>query len=228
MHIGKTLASITAGFGIFAAASTVQAQPPNYYAPNSGYYSYWGQFYIGADVGGSIMQDMNVRNANAKMAFDPGTRTDFIFGFQVAPPVSLELETGVIWNSLRTGNGLFISTIADRGDMYQVPVLANVVYRIPLCPHAWAYIGGGAGGVATELDYHHTVEFRHANDTDFTFAYQGMCGIKYAVAPNMEVGLGYKFLGTLSHTWFNNDPILLTQTDPAYSHSFLASFTWRF
>jgi opacity protein-like surface antigen len=245
-----TLRTLAAGFVLLVASASVQAQPPTYvppptYAPPPPYspyaqpyyyrpaYTTAGLFYVGGDIGGVIMQDMNVRNANAKMAFDPGMRGDIFFGYQIAPPVAVEIETGAIWNQLRTGSGLFINSIAPQGDLYQIPILANVVFRLPLAYGISAYIGGGVGGVASELDYHDSDNgffgfHHHVSDTDFTFAYQGMTGVKWAVAPNMEVDLSYKFLGTLDHTWFGGDPVFFTHTDPAYSHSFLVSFTMHF
>jgi hypothetical protein len=40
--------------------------------------------------------------------------------------------------------------------------------------------------------------------------------------------VGYKFVGTMNHTFFDGDPNLNTHTGEIYSHSILASFTFNF
>jgi OmpA-OmpF porin, OOP family len=177
---------------------------------------------------------MKIKNSSQDLSFDPGFRGDVTFGYRPAPPVSVEFETGIIWNQARTNNALLLAATGGRVDLYQVPFLANLVVRTPsLCGFS-AYFGGGFGGVASTLEasqFEEQGEFefrRHTSDSDFTYAYQGMAGLKYSITANMDVDVGYKFLGTGDHSWFGGDPNLSTQTKPAYSHSILASFTWNF
>jgi opacity protein-like surface antigen len=219
---------ITASTLLLAAAASARAQ----YAPYR--YSYqpysYGPFYVTGDLGGNLMQDLHVKNGGSSVTFDPGTRADLSFGWQIFPPLAVEFETGVLWNSLNPVNLNVLPAVQNAG-LYQIPFLANAVGRLPLRGGFSAYAGAGAGGVADELDLRQDFGpgFRHhASDTDFTFAYQAMAGFKYAFAPNMEVGVGYKFLGTLDHSWFGGDPNLAVEAGPTYSHSILASFTARF
>jgi hypothetical protein len=55
-----------------------------------------------------------------------------------------------------------------------------------------------------------------------------MAGVKFTLNRNMEVGVGYKFLGTPPHTWFRDDPNLYTRSGQMFSHSILATFTFNF
>ena len=230
-----TLPYAVASAVLFAATAHIHAAPyaPNPY-PEEPYYTR-GPFYISADIGGVILQDTTAKNAGAKIAFNPGVRGDLTFGYQIAPPIAVEFETGSIWNSLSTQNGLYISASGLNVDLFQIPFLANLVFRLPPRNGFSAYIGGGVGGVASQFDVSNPNDNggffnseNHITDTDVTFAYQGKIGLTYSFNPNMEVGVGYKFLGTLDHTWFKGDPAFFTHTDPIYSHSFLASFTWKF
>ena len=188
-----------------------------------------GPFYVNVDAGGNILQNMSVKNAASGFSFDPGTRADVSIGYQIADPLAIELETGILWNSLSSDSGPGFP-FDDRTSLYQVPLLANLIYRVPISGGLSAYFGGGAGGVASTLQLReHPAPgvYFHDTDTDFTFAYQGLAGLKYAFNPAMEVGVGYKFLGTLDHSWFE-DSGLAIRTGAAYSDAILASFTFRF
>ncbi|HZV34692.1 MAG TPA: outer membrane beta-barrel protein [Verrucomicrobiae bacterium] len=228
MKVIKNLSAI-AVLGLLLAAKT-QAQ----YAPTHPYqYQYQpypsGPFYLGVDVGGAFVQSMKLKNLGSGADLDPGVRADFTFGYEFAPPIAVEFETGTLWN--RFSDNSPFGQAGIRADLYQVPFLANFVGHFPVNNTGLSfYAGVGAGGVASELDLsQENFGFRaHANDTDFTFAYQAKAGVNYEFAPNMAVGLGYKFLGTLDHRWFEGDPNLYIHSGPSYSHAILASFTWRF
>jgi OmpA-OmpF porin, OOP family len=212
------------------AVAKVQAQ----YVPANPYqYQYQpyasGPFYISADLGGVLVQSMKLKNLGAGADLNPGVRGDIAFGYNIAPPLALEFETGTLWN--RFSDNTPFAAAGLTADLYQIPFLGNVVFRFPIINSGCSfYIGAGAGGVASELYLSQdNYGYRsYANDTDFTFAYQGKAGVSYAFAPNMEVGVGYKFLGTLDHRWFEGDPNLYIHSGPTYSHSILASFTWKF
>lgn len=224
-----TRLSAIALLGLMFTAKT-QAQ----YVPGNPYqYQYQpyptGPFYIGVDVGGVLVQSMKLKNLGQGADLNPGVRGDFMFGYQFAPPVAIEFETGTMWN--RFSDNTPFANAGFRADLYQIPFLANLVFRGPLGNSGFSiYAGGGAGGVATELDLSQDYYGFHSHDydTDFTFAYQGKIGLEYSFAPNMSVDVGYKFLGTLDHKWFNDNPGLYINSGPIYSHSILASFTWRF
>jgi len=183
-------------------------------------------FYISGQVGGELMQGLSIKNAGgAKNNVDPGFRTSVSIGADLSDNVAAEFETGVLGNALDTSSTQPISAIADRAYLYQVPLLANVIFKAPLKCGITPYIGGGAGGIASTLYLHSPGSW--SQDTDFTFAYQAMGGIKLALNRNMEIGLGYKFLGTPDHTWFPNDSRFV-RTGQMFTHSILATFTWNF
>ncbi len=190
--------------------------------------NYPGSFYFNGSLGGSLQQDMTVRNAPAgsKVGFDPGVRFDFSGGVHFSPYISGELETGIIANRLDTFNGVSLSSMGQRGDLTQFPLLANVIFRVPLRYGITPYIGAGAGGVVSTLYLRQPGD--RGTDSDINFGYQGMAGVKFALNRNMEVGVGYKFLGSAAHTWFRDDANLYTRSGQMYSHSILATFTFSF
>ncbi len=184
-------------------------------------------WYAHIEAGGTLMQDLTIKNAGgAKNGMDPGFRTTFSVGANFAPFFAAEVEAGALGNSFDTSASQPLSAIATHADIFQFPILANLIFKAPLKGGVTPYIGAGAGGVASTL-YLHAPGF-WARDTDFTFAYQAMAGVKFALNRNMEVGVGYKFLGTGDHSWFSDDPNLFVRSGHAYTHSILATFTWTF
>lgn len=217
-----------AGLALLMAGSVQAQNQPQWSAqPPSA-----NRFYIGGDVGGSLEQSISLKNLGTRAGFDPGIRGDIDFGYNILDQLALEFDTGVIWNRMHTEGAQIIAPQANRADLYQVPLLGNIIFKAPLPGGFVPYIGAGAGGVLSTLELSHDDNFDsfrdRTSDTDFTFAYQGLAGLKYELGWNMEVDLGYKFMGTLDHRWFGDDPDLVVHSGPTLSHSILASFTWKF
>ena len=84
-------------------------------------------------------------------------------------------------------------------------------------------MGGGVGGIASIFEGD---DFRgltgRDSQSDFTFAYQGVAGLAFAVADRADIGVVYKFLGTADHTFQD------LKTRENYSHSIMATFDFRF
>lgn len=183
------------------------------------------QMYLNGEVGAAFAQDVTIKNTGgAKASFNPGVRGGFALGYNLSDSFAAEFESGVIWNSMDTLGGMSVSDAGATIDLYQIPFLANLVYKTPVKSGFSGYIGAGVGGVASILDV--SAQGNNGNDTDFTFAYQGMAGVKYAICKNMDVGVAYKFLGTLDHSWNIGGGGL--STEALYTHSVLATFTFRF
>lgn len=183
-----------------------------------------GGFYIKVDACGALQQDM--RFNSSEVSFDPGVRTSINFGYNFCKSFAAEIETGSIWNSLDKVNGTPFSALNQEGDLYQVPILAKVIFKLPFENGLTPYIGGGVGGVGASLRLQDSVVDN--TDSDFSFAYQGEAGLKYAINQNIEVGVAYKFIGSSGYSFFENDPFFRAQTGDSFNHSILASFVWNF
>lgn len=229
---------ITAGAMLFIGAANVRAQ-----------------VYLNGDVGASFIQNVPLRNSGGKSAsFNPGARGGFSVGYDLSDCFAVELETGAIWNSVDKVGGQSLSSGAN-ADLYQVPLLANLIYKTPVKSGFSAFFGAGAGGIASIFSANSPGTpstpppvgtgavarvigtFKSTggigsgsgfsgSDTDYTFAYQGVAGVKYAFCKNMDIGITYKFLGTLDHHWTIAGSGV--STDAIYTHSVLAAFTLRF
>ena len=197
------------------------------------------QTYLHADVGAAFVQDLTLRSStgshhsSATAKFDTAIRGDMAIGYNINDVWAVELESGVIWDSLdnKPLRGGFSFPGSGDDELYQIPILLNAIYKFPL-KNSWTpYLGLGAGGVVSTLKTlvlgDALTSARRLSDTDFTFAYQASAGVKYKISSHMEVDLGYKFFGTLDHTWNGGDGFTV-KSDEIFTHAVLASFTWRF
>jgi len=182
-------------------------------------------WYLSADSGLAIQQD--VTDTGGKVKFDDGVRGGLAVGYNFCDSLAVEFETGVIWNSINSINGDSLSSFSGaHADIYEIPMLVNVIYKIPTHVGLTPYFGVGAGGAATLLKSSNMPLPFPNNTTDFTFAFQGTAGLKYALGKNMELGVAYKFLGTTDHSWSENG--VTFKTDGTMTHSIVATFTWSF
>ena len=174
-----------------------------------------GTWYLGLDAGLALQQDITLEHAGqTKLSFDPGVRLDLGGGVYLSQSWKAEVELGFIYNS----GGETGRASGDGGpDYYQVPVMANIIYTLPLKGRVSAYAGAGVGGVSAVLWNH----FLDAEGS-FTFGYQGILGAKYALKDNLDLGLSYKLLGTIEHD------LGPATAEGTLSHSFLAAFAFKF
>jgi opacity protein-like surface antigen len=186
--------------------------------------------YLGADAGGAFQQNavmtQSTLSGRRTTTFNPGIRGDITVGYNLDKSWAVELESGIICNSIDKIGVVSLSSIDQSFDTYSVPILANVVYKVPT-GNAWTpYFGVGVGGLADSVDFRSGTT--HYYDSTFTFAYQAKAGVDYALTKNISVGIAYKFLGTPNQRFYLsgiNDHLKL---DGIYTHAVVASFTWNF
>jgi len=85
------------------------------------------------------------------------------------------------------------------------------------------YVGGGAGRAWANL----------SGDSDSAWAFQGIAGLRYALTPNVDAGLKYRYFHTaklnFNDAFAVNAVPFTTSTSGNYdSHSVLASLTYNF
>jgi opacity protein-like surface antigen len=177
-------------------------------------------FYAKVDAGGSFQQNLKIEGFD--VSFNPGFRGDIGFGYNFCKAFAAEFETGAIWNSFDKVQGLPLAPHAE-ANLYQYPFLAKAIFKLPFENGLTPYVGAGAGGIGSTLHLKNSSVGLDESSSDFTFAYQFEAGLNYAVNEHIDVGVGYKFLGTTGYQFFH-DP----RTEDTFSHSIIASFTWNF
>jgi len=223
----KTFLFATTGSALLLASQAdAQTNAPSAIETNS----VVSKMYVSGDVGAAWQQNIN-SHGNGTVNFDTGVRGDVTFGYNFCENFAAELETGVIANSISSIAGNTLSSFGASASIYEIPILVNGIYKLPLNGGWTPYIGVGVGGAATYLSAENVPLFGFAShssysSTDFTFAYQAEVGVKYAVSKNIDLGIGYKFTGTTDHGWSDNG--VTFNTDGTLTHAVLATFTWKF
>jgi opacity protein-like surface antigen len=189
-------------------------------------------FYMSTDGGLNMVTGIRgTASGGSNLRTDAGTRwgLEAGYGFKLADQLTLgvEVESGIIWNSFSsfTSGG---SEIELGGNLYQVPVLGNVVLNYHF--GRWVpYIGAGGG-----LDYISGNVWSADNaatgvaaGSDWGPAVQGIAGVKYELTQKMELGLGYKYLAAFSERLGNqfDGGDRLSQVN---NHTISLSFTYHF
>jgi opacity protein-like surface antigen len=180
-------------------------------------------FYVKADAGGAIQQTVKMNGLD--VGFNPGFRGDLAVGYNFCPALAAELEGGYLWNSMDTIQGFHLPS-TDEGDLFQYPLLAKAVLKIPYENGLTPYFGAGIGGIRSTLHLKE-VPVVDGNASDYTFAFAAEAGLRYAVTENIEVSFGYKFLGTTGYD-FDFGAAGSVNTKSVYNHSILAGFIWNF
>lgn len=202
-------------------------------------------FYANVDVNYLFQQDATIANSASSGSFStslgsetskykPGFRGDVNVGYNITKLWSVELDAGALWNTSD-----FVIASTQKYDVhvetYTIPVLANVVYKIPLKNKLSAYIGAGAGGAFSASSFSSSL-FDPTDDTSI-FVYQAELGLKYEFTKNMSLGVDYKFLGATDPTWKFTVPssnVIIPPTQYSftekgfYTHAIGINFTWRF
>jgi opacity protein-like surface antigen len=180
-------------------------------------------FYLNLDAGVSMVQDLNIKGGNT-VEINPGARFDGAFGWQFSKPLAAEFETGITLNSVDKIGGIAVSSYGGRADIYQIPMLVNLVYTLPVQGKIKPYVGAGAGGIATMADMQ--TPLGNINDTDFTFGYQGFAGVRWTLSERADIGVAYKFMASLDHGWSSSGVTL--KTDGMFTHALMLFFRWKF
>jgi opacity protein-like surface antigen len=223
--------------GLAAGSAHAQTQPaPSPYVTTTRIYV-WpgytgappgqaGDGYFNFDLGGVLQQDLIIRNAGQKVSFDPGIGGNLSLGFDITDALAVEFQTGATTSEINTSGSTSLAFAGNNADIYQVPILANVIFKAPLPGGLTPYVGAGFGGAVTTLELYRRGYY--VSDTDITPAYQAIAGLRCALNRHTELGVGYRFLATTAHTWFADSPNLYTPTSPTFSHSILATLTVSF
>jgi opacity protein-like surface antigen len=195
-------------------------------------------FYAGADAGGLLTLDTRIKEfvgpaPGAKMELDPGFRLGLHGGYRLCDFFSVEGETGIMGNNIKSIPGAFIDGNAT---LANVPFKVNARFELPLRGHCpiTPYFGGGAGGSATILSFEHHIDFNgtelHGTDSDVVAAYQAFGGIRYAINDHMDVGVEYHYFATTGASYSVHDIGTPNKIGLAgvQSHAITAAFNYRF
>ena len=164
-----------------------------------------GKSYFGVDVGLTLnsstqLEQFNNTPVDETIKFKTGSRFGLTGGYMINDNFAVEVETGFSATSVSSIGG----DSPDSGEevsIYQIPLLANVIWRIPTGMKLKPYVGLGAGMATSILDIKGINGLTDGNDSTIVPAFQALAGIRYDFTDRLALVAGYKYLYTGSPEW---------------------------
>jgi opacity protein-like surface antigen len=211
------------GISLFAACATSRAQFSK------------DNLFLHADIGPAYVPNTSTKvigvaggsffSTRGQLEFDPGIRGDLSLGYNLTQSWAVELETGAVWNSMKNSGN----------DFFQVPVMLKTRYQFSLNKSLKAYLGVGAGevigifdGTFRDPNFHFPIP---VSDAEAAFGYEAEAGIKYSLSRDLDIDLGYKFMGVNEYDWNFHRDFAYTidlHANNLFTHSVQLSMTWKF
>lgn len=200
----------------------------------------WTQrLYTEVDLGGVYQQENTTlyqSTGNSLTAtFDLGIRGNVALGYDISKSFAVELDSGVLWNSMDKAGGTPLSSLDQAFDTYTVPFLATLIYKVPTRGSWYPYAGIGVGGAAAIASFNLGFNTPTHTDCSFVLAYQAEVGLEYKFTKHFSADVAYQFLGTSNPRWHSaisvagNPPVdYQFKEEGFYTHSLVLSFTWHF
>jgi opacity protein-like surface antigen len=199
--------------------------------------------YVGLEGGVMWVEDTpfkitdNVTNPSFTLDHKTGWDVDGIAGYDFGP-VRIEAELGYKRASIDAANTLD-TVYAASGHANVLSLMGNVLFDFGDENGLSGYAGGGVGMARATYDLSAPVlrpytGITNLHDSDSKLAFQGILGVRYAVSPNLDLGLKYRFFNvsrlSLTDTFAGaTGPIPVTVPKARFrSHSLLASAIYNF
>jgi OmpA-OmpF porin, OOP family len=138
----------------------------------------------------------------------------------------VEFEGGYRANDLDTYVFTGIPLTSVTADVWEASFMANVLYDLGLTDNLSVSLGAGAGGDFANVDF--SFGGPSFEDDNWSFAYQGLAGINYAVGRQTSLFLSYRYLRIVDAE-FDFRPsvgVFLTNGDDVVKHT--ATFGIRY
>jgi len=213
-------------------------------------------WYVAPALGVSLIRDTDINqfsgstsgttvsSSSGFLSYDPGFRMDVPIGARITDWFALEFAPGFMVNSLNylQPNGDFTigsqtvqggQQVNLQGDYYQIPILVNFLFTIPIDPRFTISAGFSVGGMVTAVQTDSvqgvTMENSDGISTALAFAYAGQFGLDFPFEDNMQAGIYYKYTGTGAQDFTGGSFFQFVQADNGTAtQSVQAYFLYRF
>ena len=144
--------------------------------------------------------DYNPFGPNGELTYDPGFALDLAFGYAFEVGLRLELQLGYRKSDLDELKIDGVGVTDAGGDLRTLNSMVNLYYDFDL-----ARLSGNPGGASRLVPYlgagigvagHSTDINWSSSSSDTVFAYQGIAGFAYSLAPDWRLTLSYIYLRT--------------------------------
>jgi OmpA-OmpF porin, OOP family len=180
-------------------------------------------WYIGLEGGANWVDDWShTFNSGGptpgQASFDTGWTVLATVGHGWGNGFRLEFEAGYRDNDVDVFS-IGGTPVTFSGDLWEATVMANVIYDLPLTNNLSLSVGAGAGGDYANFTLN-TVGGSF-DDDDWSFAYQGIAGINYAIGRQTSLFVNYRYLRVVDAAFDYRpaSPIFTTNPDDLVKHA---------
>lgn len=176
-------------------------------------------WYVGGSLGINWLQDTNPHTFISSDALNTGFDTGWALmanvGYRFTGNVRAELELAYRDNDVNSiyeaPNGITpINHTHVGGDVTQFSFMANALYDVQLIQNWTVSFGGGIGVVEADVDASGSgIRLIRDAEDDWSFAWQLIGGFGYAVTPNTDAFVEYRYFANQDHdvvTYPNGTP----------------------
>jgi len=158
-------------------------------------------WYARAEVGVNLMDNLDPKSALGQFHMHPGLDVGASVGYYFTETIAVEAQAGVSWNRFKEWTQGTKPAIDATGDFIQVPLVANIVFRIPLTNEGLEPIFGEdaelllyAGGGGQYANGTMNAEGADIFTADgWTFRYQVGAALNAQFTDTMKFGLYFRF-----------------------------------
>jgi len=221
----KQYAAGIVGLSLCFAAAVAQAQ--YYYDLPEGAGPY---FRIGA--GPAFFENGQITQfgppVSSPVKYRTGLAADGAIGYAFNKYVATDFELGYVGAKIDNVPGFS----SDNSYIYNVPFLANLTLSYPI-PHTLVvpYIGAGIGGADVIFDtdnFSDGADYVVGRENDVVFAWQAYAGLRFRLARDLSLGIGYKYFATADPTFTYPPDNFNAGFDGVKTHSVLCTLEWKF
>jgi opacity protein-like surface antigen len=186
------------------------------------------------ELGASVIDDASLESfglvpvSGNEVQFDPGFRFGIGMGAELTRFLRLEVESGFHYNSIDKITG----ATASQGNLYQIPLMGNVVLQFPNRTGIIPVVGAGVGAFYSILDSDGiTLGGATLVGTEETwgFAYQGFAGLRYDFRQDMGLGVFYRYMVSDGPSWeLGGGAVPDFKLDQVRSHNLSIALNFKF
>jgi opacity protein-like surface antigen len=156
-------------------------------------------WYLGLGLGWTQLQSVDAHVTTPAVAgsghgsFNTTVRGDVAAGFKTASGVRIELEDGYGEYKVKSASFPSGTPIAGAsGHLSISTMMVDIAYDRPITPQFGFTVGGGLG--LGSVLAHYDDPTQTIRKSDKAFAYQAIVGVTYAVSPQLDLQLAYRYI----------------------------------
>jgi outer membrane protein OmpA-like peptidoglycan-associated protein len=153
-------------------------------------------FYLGIGAGVNLTEDVDLEGGaiDTDAATDLGWAAAGSFGYAYGNGIRTELEFGYRSNDVDDLSGV----AGGSGDVDAISIMVNALYDFHNSTRFTPYVGGGIGWTNLDFSGVAPVGGSTLSDNGDDIGYQGIAGLSYAIAEQVDLFGEYRYAGTFS------------------------------